>query len=249
MYIIIIPVSVCRSKIFKQAPYTFNECRNIGLTPLVTYLNFTHGLKNPSRTCLKELFHHVERMNAECTKTDTCNYPLHNFTENGCYIDKIHTLFATYACVSDTNIFNNSFVVWDLPLKKDTRTCQDPGFSPYFLTNSGHAEISNPTRRRWVTVRFHGRIVSVTVLSCRIVVFYTYCSSTIGEEYKPIRICDEKTIYKKTFYCEDYVKFTYYDTENIYQGFLFQLQGKSKCIFPTKNIMFINMYIIGTNLL
>ena len=175
LYIIFIPVSVCRSKIFKHAPYTFNECRNIGLTPLVFYLNFTQGLKNPSSTCLKELSHHVERMNAECTKTDSCNYPLHHFTENGCYINKTHTLFAEYACVSDTNIFNKNHVVWDLPSQKDTRVCQDPGFSAYFLTNSGHTERGNPRRRRWVTVRFHGRIVSVTVLSCRIVVVSTYC--------------------------------------------------------------------------
>ena len=213
---------VCRSKTFTKSPYVFNECRNIGLTPFVTYLNFTHGLKKPSKKCRNKLSYHVERMNAECIKTDTCNLPLIHFNNYGCDINKTHTLFAEYACVSHTSVFNKSNVVWDLPPKKDVRVCKEPGFSPYFLTNSGYPEIGNPYGWRWIKVTFPGRVVSVTVLTCRITVTFTHCNSTSNEEF----LCDERNIYKKEFYCQDYVRFTYYNTEKNYHGFLFQLQGK-----------------------
>ena len=213
---------MCEYKVFKNSPYTFENCRNVNKIPLITYVNFTEGVKNPNSSCLWELSYVLDRMNLNCF-SGSCDSNFY-FAFQYCGITNgSFKLEANYVCIKNGSLYSESNTTWILPNTMEGTQCSDRYEKLYFLSNSGYPRAGNPQGWRFVTVKAPDKVrpITVNVLSCHITVIRSDSSSTI---------CDRGKIYQHQFEFAESVTFIYNNTGFAYQGFLFQLEGKNNII-------------------
>ena len=209
--------SVCEHKFFNRRPYTFENCRNTNKIPLITYVNFTEGVKNPHSSCLRELSYIHQLMNLNCF-SGSCNSKF-DYAFQYCGITEgRYKLDVNYACIKNGSLYSASNTTFVLPTTAEGTKCLNRNKQLYFLSNSGYPGAGKPPGRRYVTVKAPDKVrsVAVNVLSCHITVIRSDSSSTI---------CDDRQIYQPQFEFTDTVTFIYDNTGSIFQGFLFQLEG------------------------
>ena len=210
--------SVCEYKVFNSRPYTFENCRNANKIPLITFLNFTEGVKNPNSSCVTELSYIQERMNLNCF-SGSCDSKF-DFAFQYCGITNgSFKLEANYVCIKNGSFYSASNTTWILPNTIQGTQCSETFKQLYFLSNSGYPLPGKPEGRRYVTVKAtdRERPITVNVLSCRIPVYRS--------DENTSTICDERKIYQPQFEFTDRVTFIYDNNGFIFQGFLFQLEG------------------------
>ena len=208
--------SVCKYTIFKRRPYKFEYCRNANKIPLITYINFTEGVKNPNRECLSKLSYIHEQMNWNCFR-GSCDSDF-NFIFEPCGITEgSYKLDVNYACIKNGSLYSSSNTTSVLPNTLQDTQCFKGNKKLYFLSNSGYPDVGKPVGRRYVTVKAQDKVrpITVNVLSCDITVIRSDNST----------ICDREKIYQPQFEFTDTVTFIYDNTGFVYQGFLFQLEG------------------------
>ena len=215
--IFVLFISVCEYKVFSSRSYTFENCRKANKIPLITYLNFTEGVKNPNSSCLNELLYVHERMNLNCF-SGSCDSNF-DYAFQYCGITEgSYKLEANYACITNGSLYSASNTTWILPNTMEGTQCSDRYEKLYFLSNSGYPDAGNPQGWRYITVKAPDKVrpITVNVLSCDIKVIRSDNSSTI---------CDDPKIYQPQFEFTDTVTFIYNNKGRNYEGFLFQLEG------------------------
>ena len=215
--IFVLFISVCEYKFFNSSPYTFENCRNANKIPLITYINFTEGVKNPNSSCLNELLYVHELMNLNCF-SGSCDSKF-NYAFQYCGITEgNYKLDVNYACIKNGSLYSASNTTWVLPTTAEGIKCLNRNKQLYFLSNSGYPRAGNPLGWRYVTVKAPDEVrpITVNVLSCLITVIRSDNSSTI---------CDDRQIYQPQFEFNITVTFIYDNNGSVYQGFLFQLEG------------------------
>ena len=208
---------MCEFKLFNSKPYTFMDCRNTSKIPLITYLNFTDGVQNPSSSCLKELSYILDRMNFNCFH-GSCNSAFTYAFERCGITEGSYKLDVNYACIKNGSLYSASNTSFVLPTTAEGTKCLNRNTKLYFLSNSGYPFAGKPKGWRFVTVKAPDKVrpITVNVLSCDIKVIRSDNSSTI---------CDRGKIYQPQFEFTDTVTFIYDNKGSVFQGFLIQSEG------------------------
>ena len=193
------------------------DCRNADKIPLVTFLNFTEGLKNPNSSCLKELSYVLERMNFNCFR-GSCKSDFTYIFQYCGITEGRYKLDVNYACIKNGSLYSASNKSFVLPTTAEGTKCLNRNKKLYFLSNSGYPLAGKPRGIRFVTVQAPDKVkhITVNVLSCRIPVYRSDSNSTI---------CDDQKIYQPQFEFTDTVTFIYDNNGSDYKGFLMQLEG------------------------